>query len=805
MNKSVILNRLLALLLLVCMAISMVSCDAIKGLVDGKHEHSFTEGKCECGETDPDYKPETPADGAINATIAELTEKFDKEATFRVTATVKEVIDTVSGEMVIEDETGSITVKALFSKDEIPYGELEAKPDEADEIVITCNLQKKSGKISIVAAFIESFEAKEPELETITIAEALALAAQFPEGTPEMYYIRATIKSMVNPTYGEMYITDETGEIYVYGTRGADGTTYFDNLPERPAKGDEVLLLCTLSQYNGESQVKLAHLIDFTHTPVVIDPSEYTDSTIEAARDAEVGAKVKVSGVVARITYSNGKVPQGVILVDGTSSIYVYGVDVAGQVSIGNTIEVVGKKTYYVLGSEQNNANKFGYLGANQIDEAILISNDKGNTEFDKSWITESSVKEIMDTPVSEDITNLIFKVNALITKAPGNGFTNYYIDDIDGKTGSYVYTQCNGGDFEWLDQFDGKICTVYLVAQNAKSTSSGCTWRFLPVEVIDENYAFNTDGAAEYAVKYHGLTQFLSKYTGNPALELATSVSSELLGFEGATLSYSSSNEAVIYFTTVDGKTVFNGGEAGTATVTVTGSYNGKTYSETIEIEIAENVAIDSITVAEAIVTADETEVVVRGIVGPSVVNRTAFYLFGEDGSMISVLVNDAAIFETIAIGNEVVISGKRERFIDDDTYTTFGQDTIVNAVVVANYYGNHEYSTDKIITGKTIADIVALNVNESHSTELYLVTVSIKVVDTQYYSNIYLVDGSTELLLYCSGSSQYSWLKAYAGQTVTLEVAPCNWNAKKPYRGCVLALVLEDGSKIYNEYNFK
>lgn len=807
MNKSVILNRLLALLLLACMAISMVSCDVINGVINGKHEHSFTDGKCECGETDPNFKPETPADGAINATIAELTEKFDKEATFRVTATVKEVINTVSGEMVIEDETGTITVNALFGKDETSYGELEAKPDEADEIVITCNLQKKSGKVTIVAAFIESFEAKEPvvELETITIAEALALAAQYPEGTTEMYYIRATVKSVANPTYGEMYITDETGEIYVYGTRGADGTTFFDKLPERPVKGDEVLLLCTLSQYNGESQVKLAHLIDFTHTPVVIDPSQYTDATIAEARAAEADSLLKVKGVVARITYANGKVPQGVILVDGTSSIYVYGVDVAGQVEIGNTIEVAAKKTYYVLGSEQDNADKFGYKGACQLDDAILLSNDKGNTEFDKSWITESSVKEIMDTPVTEDITNLIFKVNALVKKVPGNGFINYYIDDIDGKTGSYVYTQCNGSDFDWLDQFDGKICTVYIVAQNAKSTTSGCVWRFLPILVIDEGYTFNTDGAAEYAVKYHGVDQFLSEYTGNPALELVTKVDSELLGFEGATLSYTSSDEEVVYFTEADGTVTFNCGKAGTATITVTGSYNGKTYSETVEITVSKNAEIEYITVADAIATPYDTDVVVKGIVGPSLVNRDGFYLFGEDGSMIAVIVNDTAIFDTIAMGNEIIISGMRERFIKDDTYTTYGQDSIVKATVVANYYGNHAYSTEKAITGKTLADIAALNATESHSTELYLVNgVTIEVVETAYYTNINIKDASGTLSLYCSSASQYNWLKAYAGQTVTLEVAPCNWNDKTAYKGCVLALILEDGTKVYNTYNW-
>ena len=802
MNK---ITRLLALLLLVVMTISMVSCDKIPLINDllGKpdvtpdggnteHTHSYVDGKCECGEI-------------LYSTIKDLTANYSGTELFYVKATVKEVLNATTGEMIIADADGEITVKALVDENGVSYANLAEKPDEADEVVLQCALQKKSGVITVKNAILVSFTALEPELETITIAEALEIAAQNPNGTTEMYYIRATISRMVNPSYGEMYITDETGEIYVYGTRGADGVTYFDALPERPAKGDEVLLLCTLSQYNGESQVKLAHLIEFTHTPVEIDPSMYTEATLAEAREAEVDALLKVKGVVARITYSNGKVPQGVILVDGTSSIYVYGVDIAGQVSIGNTIEVAAKKTYYVLGTEQSNADKFGYKGACQLDESILLSNDKGNTEFDKSWITESTVKEIMDTPVTENITNLIFKVNALVTKAPGNGFTNYYIDDIDGVTGSYVYTQCNGGDFDWLDQFDGKICTVYLVAQNAKSTATGCTWRFLPVAVSDDGYTFNTDNAAEYAVKYHGVGQFLPEYTGNPALELLSSVSSELLGFEGATLSYASSNEAVIYFTTVDGKTVLNGGEAGTATITVTGSYNGKTFSDTVEVTIAENIEIDSITVAEAIVAADETEVVVRGIVGPSVVNKTAFYLFGEDGSMIAVVVNDTAIFDTIAIGNEIVISGKRERYIKDDTYETFGQDTIVNAVVVANYYGNHKYSTEKMITDKTIADILALKATESHSTELYLVTATIKVVDAQYYSNIYLVDGSTELLLYCSSSSQYSWLKAYAGQTVTLEVAPCNWNEKTSYRGCVLAVVLEDGTKVLNTLNFK
>ena len=246
-----------------------------------------------------------------------------------------------------------------------------------------------------------------------------------------------------------------------------------------------------------------------------------------------------------------------------------------------------------------------------------------------------------------------------------------------------------------------------------------------------------------------------------------------------------------------------FHAKNAGTATITVTGTHNGNTYSKTMDITIAENVDVDYITVADAIATPYDTDVVVKGIVGPSLVNRDGFYLFGEDGSMIAVLISKDA-FEGLAIGHEIVVSGMRERFIKDDTYTTYGQDAIVNGEIIANYYGNHEYSTAKFITDKTLADIKALDVTESHSTEVYVVKATVEVVETPYYTNLKITHNGVELNLYCSGAAQYNWLKQFAGQEITVEIAPCNWNDKTFYAGCVLSVILEDGSKIYNELNF-
>ena len=44
----------------------------------------------------------------------------------------------------------------------------------------------------------------------------------------------------------------------------------------------------------------------------------------------------------------------------------------------------------------------------------IKVQIEETNSEFDKTWITDSTVKDIVETPVTENITTNIYKVNAL-------------------------------------------------------------------------------------------------------------------------------------------------------------------------------------------------------------------------------------------------------------------------------------------------------------------------------------------------------------------------------------------------------
>ena len=639
--------------------------------------------------------------------------------------------------------------------------------------------------------------------ETISIAQAIEICMSLDPGTvtEETYYIKATLDSITNATYGAMIITDGEDSISVYNCKGV-GDIDFSLLSTIPFKGDDILLSCTLQNYNGTPEIKQAILIDMKKGEVSTNDGDYTEKTIAEARDAAKGEKVKLSGIVAQITYANGKKPSGYILVDNTSSIYVYDSNGAQYLKIGSSVTVIGEKDYWILEDEKNNASKFGYSGCCQISSATLLSYDSAVTDVDFSWVTESSMKDILETPFSDNSTSLVYKVTAMVSKVEGTGFTNYYFNDLDyvdsenPGTGTYAYTQCNGADFAWLDEFDGKLCTVYITALNAKSTASGCNYRVLPIAVeAIEDFAFAASDVPAHVIKYYAKDQFLSSYSGNPELKLITSVSSALLGFENASISYSSSNTAVCDFTNENSESVLQCLSAGEAVITITASYGDYTESAEISITVTSQNNTEYITVTEAIAAASGTTVTVKGVIGSSIVNQTGFFLIDDTGA-IGVLTT-ADILGTLKLGYEVVIEGTRTVTKDGG-----GQICISGATVVVNNYGSHEYSTDSFITGKTIAELTAISDSPAATANVYVVSGTFKKVEAQYYSNIYLTDGTNDILLYCNKASQYSFLDAYVGKTVTVEFSLCDWNSKG-LKGYVFAVITSDG-KVVNSLNF-
>lgn len=641
------------------------------------------------------------------------------------------------------------------------------------------------------------------DYECITIKEAIELAKEAgSNGTSEKYYVYGIISKVENSVYGAMTITDETGSLYVYGVYSKDGETRYDEMEEKPVEGDEVVLYGILKTYNDEPEMDRGYLQAFNYIEQEIDDSDYQELTVEQARTAEKGKLVKLNGVVGQITYAFGLVPNGFYLIDNTGSIYVYGKDVAGNVKVGNTVTVIGEKTYYVLEDEKNNAEKYGYEGCCQIRNVTLIDNDKQVSEYDKSWIQTTTIKDIMETSLENNITTNIYKVTALVKKAVGTGFTNYYFNDLDGTTGSYVYTACSGGDFTWLDEFDGKICTVYLSVINAKSTSSGCIYRFLPIEVIDENYSFDYSTACDFAYKYYIKDQLLDKYEADPAISLLTSVSNEIINLQNVEVSYKSNDESVLYIETTEEEVIFHTKNSGTATLTVTVKYQELEKEYELEIKVEKPTEYEALTVKQAIDTADDTEVIVKGIVASSLVNQSGFYLIDETG-VIAVTAPEDEVSK-LSVGDEVIVKGIKDHKVKDG-YTGAGQINIYNSTILVNLYGNHEYSTATFDSSKTLAELYNLNHMEDHSNEVYVVEAVVELNKTAYYTNLKIksTDGKTTFSLYCSSANQYSFLFDFAGKTVTLELAICNWNSKDYYTGCVISATC-DGQKVMNTLNF-
>ncbi len=654
-----------------------------------------------------------------------------------------------------------------------------------------------------------SSSSEEPEITYMSVTEAIALANQVGDaGTSERQYVTGVVKNITNSNYGEMYITDGTNELYIYGVYSADGQKRFNELSEKPYSGDEVFLYGIVKTYNGSPEMGASWLQKFVSHQGEADLSDYTSMNITNARAAAKGSKVIVQGVVAKITYANGRIPNGIYLVDNESSIYIYGNELAGRVEIGEEIKVAGTRDDYILESEATLAAKWGYQGSLQLADGIFVESIGKNREYLKSWIQESSMKELLETPFANNITTKIYKVNAVVNKVPGTGFVNYYINDLDNKTGSYVYTLCNGSDFSYLDAFDGKVCTVYVSLHNAKATASGAYYRLIPIDVkVNSSFSMSDSEIAAFAINYYAAPQFKDLYNADPELELLTSVSNEYIPFENVALSYSSTDELVT-FENAEGKLIMHLGNGdGIITVKITATYREATSNSDVSFDVVIIELPNTMPIEDAITEPDDAEVTVRGIVMSSLINQTGFYL--NDGTGVIAVRTDSTTIKNINIGNDVVMQGKKVHF--KSTATNLGQNCIDGATLVANLMGNHEYDKTPFVTDKTFDEIYEYKdrvPTDDYTCTVFVAQCYLRKNSGGYSTNYYLSnqDHTKEFNLYAGSGSQYAAFDAFSSGSIllTVEFALCNWNTKAEYRACIISA--SDGeTTILNNYNFR
>ncbi len=88
------------------------------------------------------------------------------------------------------------------------------------------------------------------EEEIKTVGELLDIGGSLANNAESdvAYCVEVEISSVENSTYGNLWVTDGTDEIYVYGLYGPDGSRY-DSISDMPVTGDRVLLKARIKKY----------------------------------------------------------------------------------------------------------------------------------------------------------------------------------------------------------------------------------------------------------------------------------------------------------------------------------------------------------------------------------------------------------------------------------------------------------------------------------------------------------------------------------------------------------------------------
>ena len=117
----------------------------------------------------------------------------------------------------------------------------------------------------------EKFAASEAAVVTATTEVAPVVGPTYtsvadflaaPVDTETYYYLKGTITSVVNTSYGNFDLTDETGTVYVYGLYSEDGATNKYWATSGAKLGDDIVIYATRGEYNGTAQGANARFIE---------------------------------------------------------------------------------------------------------------------------------------------------------------------------------------------------------------------------------------------------------------------------------------------------------------------------------------------------------------------------------------------------------------------------------------------------------------------------------------------------------------------------------------------------------------
>ena len=273
--------------------------------------------------------------------------------------------------------------------------------------------------------------------QTINVIQGLAVVSEATcaevNAGPESktYRVTGTVKSIVNTTYGNWYIEDETGEVYIYGTLDAKGNEK-NFLSWGMEVGDIVTIEGPKSVYNGTVELVNVTVINIQKSLVKVEGYDPEDATIPVeGGNVAVNLSCKTNNGISVEIPEEAKSWLGIVSIAGGAEPVV---------------------TFHA------NANAGGDRSATVV---FKTTDDKGKeytaqaTIYQKGAIVAASVAEFLEAPVGDTQ----YRITGVITSVANATYGNVYVRDWSGET--YVYGIGAKGDFEAAGLKVGDVVTL--------------------------------------------------------------------------------------------------------------------------------------------------------------------------------------------------------------------------------------------------------------------------------------------------------------------------------------------------------
>lgn len=265
------------------------------------------------------------------------------------------------------------------------------------------------------------------------------------------FKIKGTITAIENTTYGNLYVTDETGSVYIYGTLYEGATKQFSKYGVEV--GDIVVVEGPRGNYKGSPQLVNATILEIEKSLIKVD-----------SVDPET-AELPLEGGILTITLTaKGDGVDVVIPEENKSWISVSGMKVSG------TSAVVSFNIAENAGGDRSSELSFKTTKGGKTYTAVTSFSQKGA-------IIEATAAEI-NAAVDGDTQ---YRITGYVSKVANTKYGNLYIKDYSGEV--FVY---GTNDFATSGIEEGDIITVVGPKTSAPQMKNVTLEKRIDVQDID-------------------------------------------------------------------------------------------------------------------------------------------------------------------------------------------------------------------------------------------------------------------------------------------------------------------------------